>query len=300
MRCFGFVFIYSLWPLQYTTSTYTSNLHTDNGKLARFCCPMKCKTSLFWLYFAIEIGPIQIWLLKKKFKKNASLTSVAAPIFPEYPRLALCIDLILKCSIIPLDGISSAKKRKKTVPLSFNHPFYHHPSIMIMLCRHRRVRTKCVSLWMTHEPIWYHVTGSLNFLPEQTWYCQRGQCLKRIGYMRASTGWKQHTHFVYHRLRGVCVWCFFQPDGGGIWGQTSGTLGRSMVCICVCICLCACLLLCRIITRGVTSSFQAPNAQRKTPLQWVCWAVIGPQLLLGQSYWAKWTGLDSSTFFFFF
>ena len=69
--------------------------------------------------------------------------------------------------------------------------------------------------------------------------------------MKASTSWKQHTHFVYHCLfvvPEVCVcvvWWFFSARWREIWGQTSGTLGISRVCVCmcahVCVCVCVCL-----------------------------------------------------------
>lgn len=69
----------------------------------------------------------------------------------------------------------------------------------------------------------------------------------------------------------------------------------------MCVCVCACMHLFYVgsstlsVLCKVEPQFCAPHTQ--TPSQWVCKAVIGPQLLLGHSYWAKGTGQDSSTLF---
>ena len=144
--------------------------------------------------------------------------------------------------------------------------------------------------------------------------------------MKASTSWKQHTHLVYHCLfvvpeLCVCVCVLFggfsQPDGErsgakhqGLWESVGCASVCVLVCVCVCVCVCVsvwgmdacmCLLLCGIITPGRASSSRtlvwAADEHTKTPSRQVCWAVIGPQLLLGQSYWAEGAGQDSSTLF---
>lgn len=152
-----------------------------------------------------------------------------------------------------------------------------------------------------------HLTGSLHFLPEQTYDTEREHWLKRISYMKAPTSWKQHTHFCRSLfVRCVCCWVFFSARWRRDLGpniRDSGTQCAVHLCLCMCV---------RVYTNAhlrlvvcymgssplgelpqVEPQFQA-HAQTKTPSQWVCRAVIGPQLLLGQSYWAKRTGLDSS------
>lgn len=133
--------------------------------------------------------------------------------------------------------------------LSFIRSCYHHPSPMIMLCSRACIHTKADNEADMNQ---YDITGSLYLLPEPT--CDT---------MTEDTGWNasanlklpitgSNTHTLSSTVLSLFMMCvcvvlwFSQPDGGRIWGQTSGTLGISGVCLCVCVH--ACVFLCGIIT----------------------------------------------------
>lgn len=139
----------------------------------------------------------------------------------------------------------------------------------------RQIRTDILS----------HLTGSFYFLPKATRDADRW--LKFIIQIKAPTGWKRHTHFCLSQFaccfRGawVVLW-FSEPDGGGIWGQTSGTLGISGASVCMCartplVCVGSSLL---SELAEVEPPFWAfTHTFTEAPSQWVGRAVIGPQLL---------------------
>lgn len=122
--------------------------------------------------------------------------------------------------------------------------------------------------------------------------------------MKAPTSWKQHTFCRSLFVRCACCWVFFSARWRRDLGpniRDSGTQCAVHPCSCMCVHVSVCVYMhahlsvraCHLSYVGssplgelpqVEPQFQAPHAQTKTPSQWVCWAVIGPQLLLGQSY----------------
>lgn len=110
------------------------------------------------------------------------------------------------------------------------------------------------------------------------------------------TSWRQHTRIVcrsFVAVRELCCFCSFlrqMEEGSGAKHQG---LWES-----VWVCMHAFFMW--VHHPQVSFLKQNPSPvlhKHKTHSQWVCGAVIGPQLLLGQSYWAKGTGQDSSTLF---